>query len=215
MNGFAPLAAGLENWIFPIVVLVFIIMGLIRQMMAQVGEAKQGPAPRPEDGVPPEPDPVQDEIREFVRNRAERGGAGRPQAAGARGFPAERPAEVELVEPPPRDDGGVAEHVRERLRTAKFDHPAPEVVGDVSHADGKVQTHIHTVFDHKVGRLVGRPGESAEPAGVSEPESPADRIGSMPSTAAAGLAAMLANPGSLRQAILLSEIINRPEHRWK
>ena len=36
----------------------------------------------------------------------------------------------------------------------------------------------------------------------------------MPATSAAGFAALLADADSIRQAIILNEILQRPEHRW-
>jgi hypothetical protein len=57
--------------------------------------------------------------------------------------------------------------------------------------------------------------QAAHAAALVESDTEAqDFAESLPATAAAGLAAMLASPTSLRQAILLSEIINRPEDRW-
>ena len=48
--------------------------------------------------------------------------------------------------------------------------------------------------------------ESAETAEAAMPE--------IPGPSAVGLAALLANPESVRQAIILNEILHRPEERW-
>ena len=78
-----------------------------------------------------------------------------------------------------------------------------------------MEGHLHDVFDHQLGTLGGTPGESAEAAQADEAEALDDRISSVPVAAAAGLAAILADATSLRQAILLNEIFQRPEHRWQ
>jgi hypothetical protein len=65
-----------------------------------------------------------------------------------------------------------------------------------------------------MGQFGPTPTEGAHAAALSESEKQEEFVDSLPSTAAAGLAAMLASPGDLRQAILLSEILARPEHRW-
>ena len=208
MNGWVPLVADIEELIVPaLVVVVFIVLGVLRQVFAKMQEGEQGPARRPGGGRPaaaPRPrGPLRDEIGEFLRNAPDRRASARPQPY---------PAEAELIEP---EEVSVDEHVRQRLGTERRGHLTPVLDGEVTRTDDRVQDRVHSVFDHDLSRLSGTPGESARSTEVSEPESPEDRIGSVPPTAAAGLAAMLANPGNLRQAILLSEILNRPEDRWK
>jgi len=70
------------------------------------------------------------------------------------------------------------------------------------------------VFDHQITALEGVSGESAQVTQPEETLTPEDTITPVPATAAAGLAAMFADPGDLRQAILINEILQRPEHRW-
>ena len=78
---------------------------------------------------------------------------------------------------------------------------------EVDQADDKLTAHLQQVFDHKVGHLKARATQS-----VSAP---------LPGPAAAGptlsssdLAQMLGSPQQLRNAIILSEILHRPEERW-
>ena len=70
--------------------------------------------------------------------------------------------------------------------------------------------HLHEAFDHQLSSLAGTPGDSAKAVEVAEP----DQITPLPSTAAAGLAAIFANADTVRQAILINEVLQRPEHRW-
>jgi hypothetical protein len=74
--------------------------------------------------------------------------------------------------------------------------------------------HLQNVFDHPVSSLAATLGDSAKPPAVDEAESPEDQITPLPSAAAAGLAALFANADSVRQAILINEVLQRPEHRW-
>lgn len=231
MNGLGPLLADMEDLIFPLVVIVFIILGVLRQVFAKLQEPEQGPARRPDGPRRPEAPrpqgPLHDEIGEFLRNASKRRAPGRPAAGGApawrpkagmrspagpQPYPGDAPVDIELVEA--KEEVSVDEHIRQRLGTERLGHLAPVLDGEVTHTDDRVQDHVHSVFDHDLSRLSGTPGESARSMEVTEPESPEDRIGSVPPTAAAGLTAMLADPGNLRQAILLSEILNRPESRW-
>jgi hypothetical protein len=61
-------------------------------------------------------------------------------------------------------------------------------------------------FDHELGTLSSRGREPAAPA--------AQPVATGPTSAAAQLAAMLANPEGLRQAVMMNEILRRPSERW-
>jgi len=100
------------------------------------------------------------------------------------------------------DPERLARQINQDLNTSRFQRHARELGEEVVHAESHFEEHLHSVFDHQLGRLgegsAPKPGEAGIPA-----------------TAAAGLAAMLADAQSLRQAIVLSEILSRPEHRWE
>ncbi len=228
MNGFALLAAGVGDWIFPLIVILFMILSYLGQRLGkQAQQAGRGQAQRPggaRPNAPPPPDPLQKEIGEFLRRSGHGPAPGRPQGRRPPGQPRpsprtpqpadEGPVEVELLEPSP-EGAGVAEHVRQRLPSEKFGTLPSDVGQRLAHVDDQVEEHLHKVFDHGLGTLGGTPGESAELTQAEEPESPEDRIVSVPITAAVGLAAMFASPGNLRQAVVLNEILQRPEHRWE
>jgi hypothetical protein len=155
---------------------------------------------------------VRDEVQQFLREAADRRGGPRPQQARRVGPPpAETPVVLEAVPEP----DSLTEHVRQQAPGPRFGGLDSDVGEHLAGADEVVGEHLHQVFDHRVGRLEGTPGESTHAAQAEEAESPEDRIDALPQTAAAGLAAMLAEPTSLRRAILLSEILQRPEHRWR
>jgi hypothetical protein len=157
----------------------------------------------------------------------------RPAAAGprpvarptARPAPQQRPVRpARPVGPPPveepvdlvlADASQPAQPLREQRGADRLRHLAPADVGrEVSQADEKMEEHVHEVFDHKLGQLAGKRGDTARPAPVQEASSPEDRVSPLPSTAAAGMAALFADVNNLRQAILIHEILRRPEERW-
>jgi hypothetical protein len=217
MNGFALWAANLGDWLIPLIIILFVIISAASQALGKLREADRQRQRRGLARPPAGGEPVRDEIGEFLR-RAKRGpAAGRPQPAAR---PGGRPArsgrqptpqglaEVELVEP---EDTGVAGRGGRGLPSESV----PTLVSDVAEADDRLEQHLHGTFDHRLGTLGASPGESAEGPQPAEAETPADRVSSVPATAAVGLAAMLAGPTSLRQAILLYEVLRRPEDRWQ
>lgn len=68
----------------------------------------------------------------------------------------------------------------------------------------QMEAHVHQTFDHHVGALDDGPGMPAPGVGA-EAERPA---------AAAEIARLLAHPQSLKNAIVLSEILSPPHIRW-
>ncbi len=239
-----PLIAGFEDVIFPVVVIAIMIVVSLVRMAAKLREAQQGPpqqrpfaphgqpgraqmpgGPRP--NVPPRQEAVRKEIDAFVRAAAERrGGAappGAPQArpapapadaggpfAPARPRPAEKPVEAQLVEVVAVDTD-LAQDARAHLDPGKFRRLASGLGQDVTRLDDMMEDHLHEAFDHRLTSL----GPASEGAAQAAPETPSARGVALPPTAAAGLAAMFADPGSVRQAILVSEILQRPEQRWQ
>jgi hypothetical protein len=87
-----------------------------------------------------------------------------------------------------RETEQIAEHTR---------HLGEEVDG----ADSKMQAHLHQVFDHKLGHLKSSGGETAlVTADRTAAELSLDQI-----------RRMLRSPQSVRDAIIMSEILRRPE----
>jgi len=225
MIGMLPLA-GADDWIGVAVFIVIMIISAISQMAGNKKEAQPKPRPRPRPPVRPAQagparpagkDPVAGELEEFLRRAA----GGRAQQ------PAHRPP------PPPRPKPAVARPVVAQPVEPEVVHDLEvvETVADhVSHSVGESRLpsslsrqqppsdEVGHKFDHQMGQLDSSPRAAAHAAALAEPDkratAEADIIEAMPPTAAAGLAAMLASPTSLRQAILLKEILERPEHRW-
>lgn len=211
-------AADLGDFIFPLVVMLFLAISAVGQVLAKMRGAQQAAAnknrpgkPRPpaQPGRPAGQDPVQSEIDDFLRDAVRNQAKKRP-----RRWPAEEPIDVQSVELVPEDDN-VADHVRHRAAASKIGTLAPAVDSGLSHAGDAMESRLHGVFDHGLGALERTPGESALSTEPEEAATPDDRITPIPAAGAAGLAAMLAEPGSIRQAVVLSEILSRPESRWQ
>lgn len=76
--------------------------------------------------------------------------------------------------------------------------PAEQLAYEVELADEKMQSHVHEVFDHKLGRL-------QQSADTSPPSGPAVNV------KAVAFHELLTQPGNLRNAVILAEILKRPE----
>ncbi len=94
---------------------------------------------------------------------------------------------------------GVGRHVSQHMDTHEYGDRADEM-GQLQRIDSKVDDHVDEVFDHTVGSIFA--DEESESAAA-----PTRRV---ETSAAAGIAVMLADPENLRQAIILQEIIRRP-----
>jgi hypothetical protein len=209
---------------FVVVLLIFIIPA-IGQLLAKVKKI-QPPGrgvvkPRPPRQAPAD---VLDEIGEFLRRAVEQrqGKPRQPEQPAAR-QPVVRPVEAQPAavgkispSPPeqPRPVGGqVAEHVKQHLDAEEFSRRTGQLGAEVAQADRQIDQHLRQVFDHNLSQIAATPGETSQAPTVAEPPELAAII-ELPSTFAAGLAAMLSSGESLLQAVALTEIIHRPEERW-
>jgi hypothetical protein len=137
------------------------------------------------------------------------------------------PTIVELVEDAPRET--VAEHVAHALGTTQLDNVSRPRSQFQQASDADFHGHMERVFNRDLGNLKTASGgtggifETAAAASVAAgvaatpTADPNNRSASAPQTtkkAAADIAVFLASRKNARDAIILSEIINRPEHRW-
>ena len=154
--------------------------------------------------------PLEDEISEFLRRAAERQRPARPESRPASSpRPAARPPSprapaqpVEAAIATARPTGAdVDAHVRRYLDADEFTRRSAEMGDRVAQADSQTDERLHEVFDHRLGQLQERlPQEAAE----------------VPRTAVQPiqLLALLSRPETVRNAVVLSEILQRPQHRW-
>jgi len=99
----------------------------------------------------------------------------------------------------------VAEHVAAQVtsRADSLGAQASRLGQRIAAEDQQFDTQIKAKFDHSVGTLAGSESTSAVPLVPTSTDSPA-----------AQLAAMLANPVGIQQAVIVNEILRRPSDRW-
>jgi hypothetical protein len=116
--------------------------------------------------------------------------------------PLSQPVEVEVVDAELAVRGdSVARHVAEHSRrTEQIGEHARHLGAEVDLADDKLEAHLHQVFDHDLGRLK----KSTIEAGAQGRQAAGDLT-------AGQLQQMLRTPQSIREAIIMSEILRRPE----
>jgi hypothetical protein len=222
MNTLLPLLAAFNGDLLRILVIITIlILSGIGQLIARLKQAQQ---PRPPGGLPQQPkpkagDPVANEIDEFLRRVAQRGKrtgvepAARPtlQELPTTVKPkSEKPVVAETAADTPVG-GQVTEHVKKYLDEQEFERRSEQLGAEVVEADREADQHLHQTFDHTVSKLANVPGEAAAPPTtelLDSGEFVPDVI------APTDLFLALANPDSIRQAIVLNEILHRPEERW-
>ena len=119
---------------------------------------------------------------------------------------AETPLEAEVVRP--RALG--ASVANQQLDTRDVTEHAEHLTDDLSLADQVRELHRRKMFSHRVGRLEDTSGEVGAKAGEDAPTSNAAAT----AAAAVPLSAAFFRPQDIRQAIIVSEVLQRPEHRW-
>ncbi|MCI0332679.1 MAG: hypothetical protein L0228_05605 [Planctomycetes bacterium] len=112
-----------------------------------------------------------------------------------------RPARRSVV---PRKRKSLAERAEERAaaRTQSIARQVSHLGQRIIAEDAQFDVQLKAKFDHAVGTLA----ESTVPSTELVPVAP--------DTPAAQIAAMLANPDGVRQAIVLNEVLRRPTDRW-
>ncbi len=158
-----------------------------RQQQQQPGPPQQQPGPPQQQPGPPPP---------------------RQQAPPAQRRPVAPPKrapliinDVDVVEDPYAGET-VAEHVEHHISTDDISDHAEQLGEEVANRDDQVDDRIHRKFDHHVGKLESRPSVQDTTTAVTETAVNAD---------AAALFDLLLNTKTVAQAIMLSEILKRPE----
>lgn len=97
----------------------------------------------------------------------------------------------------------VSDHVRDYIDTSDVADVSQQLGQEVALADDKMDARLQRTFDHSVGNL---PLAAQESAFSTTTTTTAKQV----SPAADALLNMLSNPQSIQQAVLLSEILKRP-----
>jgi len=195
-----------------LIVLAIVIAPAIGQIVAKLREAQKPPAnPLGKPRVPrPTEETFKNEIEDFLRRAAEgrtNRGQGRPSSSvqrpksSAAAQPAAQPASS--PEGPQQSATTVVEHVQKHLDTSDFGRRTQQLGGEVALADDKADAHLHEVFEHQLSQFDWRTPQEQAAAGVTPM-----------AAGVAGVLPLLADPQNLRQAIVLTEILQRPESRW-
>lgn len=222
------------NWTEVIIPAVVFVIWVINQI-ANLNKGKPQ-APKPQGNRPPIPNPRQnrgplEEVEQFLRDARkamegqQRGPQPQQRPPVQKPKPQQRPQKQakkqekqsqrkQPSEPPrlrPQEEegewdraqlgGSVGEHVSQHLGGNKFDERAGRLSQIKKSVDQDIGSRVKSAFDHQVGSL-------AQQSAQAEPT--AD-IGENPTTA---LLAMLRDPQSMRNAIILQEILQPPTHRW-
>jgi hypothetical protein len=219
MNALVPLLAAAVNpdVVVKIVVLLLIfVVPAIGRLLATIRQMKQPPVGRPRPARPVAPD-VAEEIEEFMRREANRRNTQgtQPASAPTPTPPAAEPLRAEVVAEPPVG-GQVEEHVKKYLDAEDFSRRSQALGEEVTQIDRDIGEHLHEVFDHQVSRLEVVPGEAAAPPTAAEPAELAEAapVAAVVPPVASGVLDLVNSPESLVQAIILNEILHRPEERW-
>jgi hypothetical protein len=172
---------------------------------------------------------MSDEIEDFIRRAAERRKQQQGQAQGQRrpqppratppvqpparprtlATPISQPAVVEAEVIPAEVIEHVSSYVTTHLDTRQFGERASHLGEQTALADDRLEARLHQKFDHQVGRLTK--GSVNEVADIPDPVAGMLQTSSPSSTARESLVAMLRSPQSIRNAIIMNEILSRRE----
>lgn len=123
--------------------------------------------------------------------------------------------DAEVIEADEVSGDDVAEYVTQHLDSTKFSQRASRLGADIKSSDEDIEAHLHQTFVHRLGQL-GASTSQAEDS-ILDDEENAARAASRAAASAisiASVADMLRSPQSLRNAIILSEVLNPPHSRW-
>lgn len=189
-----------------LVLFFFIIVPAIGQLLAKLH------APQPPGGGrrPAKPQgEIIDEIEVFMRRVL--GGEDVPERPPVepQPRPVEQPVQAVVIEDEPRV-GQLSKRTKDYFDSEKQTKPIAGPRKEAVAAPQPVR-NVQQPLDRQLGALdVVTARAAAEPAPLVAGQPPAES----PPLFAAGLAVMLSNPASLAQAVVLSEIFQRPEDRW-
>jgi hypothetical protein len=103
----------------------------------------------------------------------------------------------------------VAQHVAQHLDTREFAERAERMADVTEQADERMESHLHQAFDHRMGNIsAGTQSITAAMTPIVDDEVRARVAQNHP------LLSMLRQPQSVRNAIIISELLQRPVHNW-
>jgi len=234
------LAADLWDIVRGLAPFAIMILYLIIQAAANAGKQKPGRAKPPEPGPQPQgqPDALADEVDAFLRRAT--GKQREPQVVEAESLDepvvvaqvlkpadAKQPmggvfvAEVASADVQMPSGQGVAAHVQHHIDSDAFDQRAHSLGEEVGLADEKLDDRLHATFDHQVGNLAGLPSATTGSELASAPvHLPTSEVGddaydqAITAADVSPISPTFEGIEDIRRAIILNEILRRPEDRW-
>lgn len=151
---------------------------------------------------------MSDDLAEFLRRAAQRYGA-RSEI-----LDAEVVEDAEILDPGDDVAQDVARHVARRMGKSDFTQRVATLGEQVGQSDDRMEAHLHSAFEHDLGQFGTR--TSTPEASVFDSDSGRAASATEAAAASGGLSlrSMLRDERQLRNAIILSEILRRPEHLW-
>jgi hypothetical protein len=212
-------------------IIPFLIMLLILGFMSLIQKLAKVQAPQQRPGRPPRPEnpDVQRQIEEFLRRATERNAGrvpqgDRPAQPPAAATTAQRgPRKATKAEPaaPPAPETAeeapvgsrLAGQVQQDINTAEFTRRSRELGGKVVQGDQQFEEHVDQAFQGEISALSQRPGETASAPRVEPAKSPTFAEVARPVSTIAGVSFtdLLTSPETILQAIVVSEILRRPD----
>jgi len=218
------LAAGLD-WLEGLLPLLFVMIWIVSQVWGVFrkiggdGNAKPpraGPVPRPaprpvpeapwleEEPLPADADlrsELEQQIEEFLRETG-RSVPAEPRSAASRS--ARKPRKVSQPQRPRNEGRAAAPAAPPRLSPAADTPPRARAIGSLAESTSDIARHVEDAFaDDLIHRRAAASTPAAERSGLDRaPVAPLD------------LVALLRTPATLRQLILVREVLDRPVERW-
>jgi hypothetical protein len=202
----ALLAANVGDLVEVVVVLIIILFSALARWL---GNVQKPPLKRPAWQPPPAKEPdkdIQSQIEEFLERSAQRQAGGQPAAA--QPAPPAQPLAAEIV-PEPSVGGRIGRSVQEDLDTSEFRRRSTQLGQEVTQADDAFDERVRQTFSGEVSQLSKQPGEAAQATPTAAEPTEAERTDE--DEAAVPLVNLWSNPGSIVNAIILSEVLRTPE----
>jgi len=180
-----------------------------RRLPTPEGNAKRPPAPgRP--AAPQKTDPLLAEIQKFLKqSNPDKRSPGRPQSAANKTVRVE-PILVREVAVVPEPVGRPLDS--RHLDTTGFGTRASQMTDDLKRGDAEREQHFQQTFSHKLGRLTDTSVAGSKAIAPDAPEVSTVPVAPVPLSD--WLPLPTTKPEDLRRAVMLNEILQRPEHRW-
>jgi hypothetical protein len=231
---FAMLLADADWWLRFVVPAVFFVIYALNRLIGSAKPATPAarkPQRRPPEGErplrPPQQPPAKPqasgqsqlnaEIEQFLKRANDRrGDPSRREAAPTPRSPkappkppVAKPIDVQPLER--REISSVAASVEKHISNRTFTQRTEHLADDIVRADTEMEQHLQKAFSHRVGTLADLQTAAATQGPATDKETSVVVAAGSAANAVAGL---LTDAKNLRQAVILNEILKRPENRW-